>query len=189
MYLFKWSGKIIAMLPLGVTSLGKKFESKTLVTLVSSPKEFQAEGKKQEFHMLWLLRELKMALVMQFRKKCLTDESSVISLDDVKIDPKITTREESVAKLGRKSRQLRNKGIPLVEVQWKHRKGTSIRWEAEEKMRIIYPHLFQEYMLGTKSRLRGGSKKKDQALSSSRILEVKSRSTKCKVALDLLLAM
>ncbi|GJR92366.1 transposon ty3-I gag-pol polyprotein [Tanacetum coccineum] len=46
MYLFKWSGKIIAMLPLDVTSLGKKFESKNLVTLVSSPKEFQAERKE-----------------------------------------------------------------------------------------------------------------------------------------------
>ncbi|GKB54009.1 putative reverse transcriptase domain-containing protein [Tanacetum coccineum] len=45
---------------------------------------------------------------------------------------------------GRKSRQLRNKEISLVKVQWKHRKGTSIRWEPEEKMRIMYPHLFQE---------------------------------------------
>ncbi|GKC53319.1 hypothetical protein Tco_1076064 [Tanacetum coccineum] len=47
--------------------------------------------------------------------------------DDVEIDPEITTREEPVAILGRKSRQLRNKEIPLVKVQWKHRKGTSIR--------------------------------------------------------------
>ncbi|GKE77157.1 hypothetical protein Tco_1543277, partial [Tanacetum coccineum] len=37
--------------------------------------------------------------------------------------------------LGRKSRQLRNKVIMLVKVQWKYRKGTSIRWEPEEKMR------------------------------------------------------
>nr|GEV44860.1 hypothetical protein [Tanacetum cinerariifolium] len=37
---------------------------------------------------------------------------------------------------GRKSRQLRNKEISLVKVEWKHRKGTSIRWEPEEKMRI-----------------------------------------------------
>ena len=46
MYLFKWNGKTIAMLPLGVTSPAKKLESKTLVTLVSSPKEFQAERKE-----------------------------------------------------------------------------------------------------------------------------------------------
>ncbi|GKA42378.1 transposon ty3-I gag-pol polyprotein [Tanacetum coccineum] len=46
MYLFKWSGKTIAMLPLGVVSPKKKLESKTLVTLVASPKEFQAERKE-----------------------------------------------------------------------------------------------------------------------------------------------
>nr|GEU52353.1 retrotransposon protein, putative, Ty3-gypsy subclass [Tanacetum cinerariifolium] len=48
MYLFKYSGKTIAMLPLGVVSLKKKLENKTLVTLVASPKEFQAERKEME---------------------------------------------------------------------------------------------------------------------------------------------
>nr|GEU65648.1 putative nucleotidyltransferase, ribonuclease H [Tanacetum cinerariifolium] len=46
MYLFKWSEKTIAMLPLGVVSLKKKLKSKTLVTLVASPKEFQAKRKE-----------------------------------------------------------------------------------------------------------------------------------------------
>ncbi|GKB07231.1 transposon ty3-I gag-pol polyprotein [Tanacetum coccineum] len=46
MYLFKWSGKTIVMLPLGVVSPKKKLENKTLVTLVASPKEFQAERKE-----------------------------------------------------------------------------------------------------------------------------------------------
>ncbi|GJW49465.1 hypothetical protein Tco_0090816 [Tanacetum coccineum] len=62
----------------------------------------------------------------------------------VEIDPELTSREELITILGRKSRQLRNKIIPLVKVEWKHQKGTSIRWEPEEKMRIRYPHLFQE---------------------------------------------
>ncbi|GJY75888.1 transposon ty3-I gag-pol polyprotein [Tanacetum coccineum] len=47
MYLFKWSGKTIAMLPLGVVSPKKALESKTLVTLVASPKQFQAERKEK----------------------------------------------------------------------------------------------------------------------------------------------
>ncbi|GJT25422.1 transposon ty3-I gag-pol polyprotein [Tanacetum coccineum] len=46
MYLFKWSGKTIAMLHIGVISPKKKLKSKTLVTLVASPKEFQAERKE-----------------------------------------------------------------------------------------------------------------------------------------------
>ncbi|GJZ93562.1 putative reverse transcriptase domain-containing protein [Tanacetum coccineum] len=74
--------------------------------------------------------------------KFLVDESSVITLDDIEINLEITTREELVVILGRKSRQLYNKELPLVKVQWKHRKGISIRLEPEEKMRIRYPHLF-----------------------------------------------
>ncbi|GKG21139.1 hypothetical protein Tco_0383734, partial [Tanacetum coccineum] len=46
MYLFKWSGKTIAMLSLGVVSPKTKLENKTLATLVASPKDFQAERKE-----------------------------------------------------------------------------------------------------------------------------------------------
>ncbi|GKB86908.1 transposon ty3-I gag-pol polyprotein [Tanacetum coccineum] len=46
MYLFKWCGKTIAMLPLSVVSPKTKLENKTLATLVSSPKDFQAERKE-----------------------------------------------------------------------------------------------------------------------------------------------
>ncbi|GKD57020.1 DNA/RNA polymerases superfamily protein, partial [Tanacetum coccineum] len=78
------------------------------------------------------------------RQKCLADKSSVITLDEVEINPESTLQEEPIAILGRKSRQLRNKEISLVKVEWKHQKGTCIRWEPEEKMRIRYPQLFQE---------------------------------------------
>ncbi|GJV91143.1 putative reverse transcriptase domain-containing protein [Tanacetum coccineum] len=74
--------------------------------------------------------------VGDFIMKCLAYESSVITLDDIEIDPELTSREEPMTILGKKSRQLCNKVIPLAKVQWKHRKGTSIRWEPEEKMRI-----------------------------------------------------
>nr|GEU39645.1 hypothetical protein [Tanacetum cinerariifolium] len=81
---------------------------------------------------------------MKRNLKCFADESSVITLDDIEIDIELTTRKELVAIQGRKSRQLRNKVNSLVKVKWKHRKGTSVRWEPEEKMRIRYHHLFQE---------------------------------------------
>nr|GEY69631.1 zinc finger, CCHC-type, retrotransposon Gag domain protein [Tanacetum cinerariifolium] len=77
-------------------------------------------------------------------RECLADESSMITLDYIEINSELTSREEPVTILGRKSRQHRNKIIPLVKVQWKHCKGISIRWEPEEKMRIRYPYLFQE---------------------------------------------
>ncbi|GJX92006.1 hypothetical protein Tco_0345332 [Tanacetum coccineum] len=46
MYLFKWCGKTIAMLPLSVVSPKTKLENKTLETLVASPKDFQDERKE-----------------------------------------------------------------------------------------------------------------------------------------------
>ncbi|GJW19858.1 hypothetical protein Tco_0027294 [Tanacetum coccineum] len=46
MYLFKWSGKTIAMLALGVVAPKKKLENKTLVTLVASLEEFQDKRKE-----------------------------------------------------------------------------------------------------------------------------------------------
>ncbi|GKD92357.1 hypothetical protein Tco_1372194 [Tanacetum coccineum] len=98
-------------------------------------------------YVLELLEEMKgihNTFYVSYLKKCLADESSVITLDDIEIDPELTSREEPVTILGRKSRQLRNKVIPLVKVQWKHRKDTSFIWEQEEKMRTKYPYLFQE---------------------------------------------
>nr|GEU46093.1 putative reverse transcriptase domain-containing protein [Tanacetum cinerariifolium] len=73
---------------------------------------------------------------VSYLRKCLADESSVITLDDIEINTEITTQEEPVAILGRKSRQICNKQISLVKVQWKHHKGTSIRWEPEDMMKI-----------------------------------------------------
>nr|GEZ19319.1 hypothetical protein [Tanacetum cinerariifolium] len=78
---------------------------------------------------------------VSYLRKCLANESSVIALDEVEISQELTFQEEPVAILGRKSRQLRNKEISLVKVEWNHRKGTSLRWEPEEKMRIRYPKM------------------------------------------------
>nr|GEV33266.1 putative reverse transcriptase domain-containing protein [Tanacetum cinerariifolium] len=68
---------------------------------------------------------------VSYLRKCLADESSVIALDEVEISLELTFQEEPVAILERKSRQLRNKEILLVKVDWKHWKGTSIRWGDE----------------------------------------------------------
>ncbi|GJX78776.1 hypothetical protein Tco_0326925 [Tanacetum coccineum] len=40
---------------------------------------------------------------VSYLKKCLAEESSVITLDDVVIDPELTSREEPITILGRKS--------------------------------------------------------------------------------------
>ncbi|GJT57280.1 putative reverse transcriptase domain-containing protein [Tanacetum coccineum] len=68
------------------------------------------------------IRERLKAEQDRWKRKCLAEESSVIPLDDVEIDPELTSQEEPITILGRKSRQLRNKIITLVKVEWKHRK-------------------------------------------------------------------
>ncbi|GJX82467.1 hypothetical protein Tco_0331948 [Tanacetum coccineum] len=46
---------------------------------------------------------------VSYLRKCLADETSVVTLDDIKIYPELTSQEEPEAILGRKMRQLKNK--------------------------------------------------------------------------------
>nr|XP_043633097.1 uncharacterized protein LOC122604274 [Erigeron canadensis] len=77
-----------------------------------------------------------------YLRKCLTEEMSVILLEDISIDPKKKMIDESVEILGRKQKKLRRKVIDLVLIKWRHNKGESLTWETEAVMRDRYPHLF-----------------------------------------------
>ena len=55
----------------------------------------------------------------------------------------LTYEEESVAILDQRDQVLRTKVIPLVKVLWWNRIVEGATWEAEQIMRIKYPHLFQ----------------------------------------------
>ncbi|KAI3672993.1 hypothetical protein L6452_39099 [Arctium lappa] len=75
-------------------------------------------------------------------RKCLADESTEVTLKDVKVDKTLSYIEEPETIVDRKVRKLRNKEIALVKVQWRHHKGPEATWEPEEEMRLKYPHLF-----------------------------------------------
>ena len=51
-------------------------------------------------------------------RKCVSDESSVISLDDIQLDGSPNYVMRPVAILDRKMKKLRNKEVKLVKVQW-----------------------------------------------------------------------
>ncbi|KAJ9546624.1 hypothetical protein OSB04_019167 [Centaurea solstitialis] len=57
-------------------------------------------------------------------RKCLADESAHVSMDDIQVDESLNYVEKPVAVLERKVKQLRNKEIGIVKVQWQHRKGS-----------------------------------------------------------------
>ncbi|KAJ9542719.1 hypothetical protein OSB04_029225 [Centaurea solstitialis] len=77
-------------------------------------------------------------------RKCLADESAHVPMDDIQVDGGLNYIERPVAVLERKVKQLRNKEIGLVKVQWQHRKGSEWTWEPEANMRERYPELFSD---------------------------------------------
>ena len=77
-------------------------------------------------------------------RKCLVDDSAVVPLEDIQVDDSLNYIERPVAILDRKSKDLRNKRVELVKVQWQHRKGSEWTWEPVDEMMEHYPELFQD---------------------------------------------
>ncbi|XP_076955791.1 uncharacterized protein LOC143630751 [Bidens hawaiensis] len=75
-------------------------------------------------------------------KKCLSDESLIISIDDVRVDDKLRFVEEPVEVMDWKIQKLRRNRIKLVKVQWNSRLGPEFTWERQDQMQRKYPHLF-----------------------------------------------
>ena len=68
-------------------------------------------------------------------RKCVADEMIVVPLKDIQVDAILNYNERPIAILDRKVKVLRNKEVPLVQVQWQHRKGSEWMWEPESEMR------------------------------------------------------
>jgi hypothetical protein len=78
-------------------------------------------------------------------RKCLADEEAHVPLDDIEVDERLNYIEEPIAILDRKDKQLRNKTISQVKVQWKHHRGSKATCESEKEMKELYPQLFADY--------------------------------------------
>ncbi|XP_075475885.1 uncharacterized protein LOC142514631 [Primulina tabacum] len=71
------------------------------------------------------------------------DPSHVLRTEEVELDSSLSYVEHPVQILDRKEKQLRNKTIPLVMVQWSRHGREEATWELEAKMRQDWPHLFE----------------------------------------------
>ncbi|KAI3752384.1 hypothetical protein L2E82_24389 [Cichorium intybus] len=89
-------------------------------------------------------------------RKCVTEESTIVPLEDTQLDEGLNYVERPIAIIERKMKTLRNKTIGLVKVQWQHRKGSEWTWEPEEEMRRHYPELFTIADFGDEIQLSGG---------------------------------
>ena len=75
-------------------------------------------------------------------RKCIADKSVVVPLEDIQVDGSLNYAEKPIAILDRKIKIPRNKEVPLVQVQWQHRKGSKLTWEPESEMREQHLKLF-----------------------------------------------
>ncbi|KAJ9544339.1 hypothetical protein OSB04_024046 [Centaurea solstitialis] len=75
-------------------------------------------------------------------RKCLTNKTAHIPLDDIQVDESLNYVERLVVVLERKVKRLQNKEVGTVKVQWQHRKGSEWTWEPKAEMWEKYPELF-----------------------------------------------
>nr|GEU48525.1 hypothetical protein [Tanacetum cinerariifolium] len=75
-------------------------------------------------------------------KKCLSDETLAIPLDEIQIDAKLHFIEEPVKIMDREVKRLKQSRIPIVKVRWNSRRCPEFTWEREDQMQKKYPHIF-----------------------------------------------
>ncbi|GKF15437.1 hypothetical protein Tco_0056899, partial [Tanacetum coccineum] len=75
-------------------------------------------------------------------KKCLSDESLVIPMKELRLDDKLNFVEEPVEITDREVKQLKQSRIPIIKVRWNSKRGQEFIWEREDQIRAKYPHLF-----------------------------------------------
>ncbi|GJV21171.1 putative reverse transcriptase domain-containing protein [Tanacetum coccineum] len=75
-------------------------------------------------------------------KKCLSDETFVIPLDEIQINDKLHFVEEPVEIMDREVKRLKQSRIPIVKVRWNSKRGPEFTWEREDQFRKKYLHLF-----------------------------------------------
>ena len=77
-------------------------------------------------------------------KKCLSDETLVVPLDEIQVDEKLNFIEEPVEIMDREVKKTKLSRIPIVKVRWNAKRGPEFTWEREDQMKRKYPLLFPE---------------------------------------------
>jgi hypothetical protein len=78
-------------------------------------------------------------------KKYIPDANHVIDWNEIQVEPEGVLQVHPVRILDRKRKQLQNRSIELVKVQWTWYSPKDVTWENEDVMRAEYPHLFENF--------------------------------------------
>ncbi|GJW78243.1 hypothetical protein Tco_0139925 [Tanacetum coccineum] len=75
-------------------------------------------------------------------KKCLSDETLAIPLEEFQIEERLNFIEEPIEIMDQEVKRLRQGRIPIVKVHWNSRRGPEFTWERKDEIKHKYPHLF-----------------------------------------------
>ncbi|GKB39516.1 hypothetical protein Tco_0884458 [Tanacetum coccineum] len=75
-------------------------------------------------------------------KRCLSDETLVIPLDEIQINDKLYFIKEPDKIKDREVIRMKQSRIPIVKVCWNSKRGHEFTWEHKDQMQKKYPHLF-----------------------------------------------
>ncbi|GKC45978.1 hypothetical protein Tco_1063700 [Tanacetum coccineum] len=75
------------------------------------------------------LRRVHSTFYVSNLKKCLSDETLAIPLDEIQIDDKLYFIEEPVKIMDREVKLLKQSRIPINKVCWNSRRGPEFTWE------------------------------------------------------------
>ena len=75
-------------------------------------------------------------------KKCYSDESLGVPLEEIQVNPTLHFVEEPVEIMDREVKRLKQSRIPIVKVRWNAKRGPEFTWEREDQMKQKYPQLF-----------------------------------------------
>ncbi|XP_010549133.1 PREDICTED: uncharacterized protein LOC104820401 [Tarenaya hassleriana] len=78
-------------------------------------------------------------------RKYVADPSHILRPQEIEVTHNVHFRDEPLQIMDYKTKQLRNKAIPLVKVLWWSQGVSDMTWEPEKEMREQHPHLFETH--------------------------------------------
>ncbi|XP_017979912.1 PREDICTED: uncharacterized protein LOC108662828 [Theobroma cacao] len=89
-----------------------------------------------------MLRACVIDFGVKWDRKYNPNPSHVMWYETIQLQDDLTYEEQLVLILDKQVKKLCSKDVALVKVLWRNHTSEEVTWEAEEDMRIKYPHLF-----------------------------------------------
>ena len=75
-------------------------------------------------------------------KKCLSDETLIIPLDQIEVNESLHFVKVPVEIMDREVKRTKQSRIPIVKVRWNAKRGPGFTRERKDQMKQKYPHLY-----------------------------------------------